>query len=176
MSILIIETILLIILRQKHIFEMKFFLFVWIQYFKSWGSLEDKKTILPSSISLTIILPWNIISKALIKLINYFDNFLVVMDFEHGSWESFNINVGFFNFDIAIEISKVFGFHFHAFEDSNKTKDGELFVGFICVVINGELLDHFGFDSVDSFLIEFDFRVVILKLFFELSNDKDRVF
>lgn len=156
------ETILLIILRQKHILEIKFFLFVWIQYFKSWDSLEDKNTILPSSISLTTILPWNIMSNALIKFINYFNDLLIIVYFEHGSWKSFNVNIRFFYFDIAIEISKVFWFHVHTFKYGDETKDSELFVSFVSIVINSELLDHFGFDSVDPFFMNLDFGIVIL--------------
>lgn len=64
LSILMIETMLLMILRQKHIFDTKCFRLVCIQYFSNGAYFDDKKTILPSSISLTTILPWNISSNA----------------------------------------------------------------------------------------------------------------
>ena len=176
LSILMMETILLMILRQKQTFEMKFFLLVWIQYFKSWDSFEDKKTILPSSISLTIIFPWNIISNALIKLISYLNDFLIVVYFKHGSWKSFDVNIWFFYFDIAIKISKIFGFHVHTFENGDKSKDSKLFVGFVSVVVDGEFLNHFGFNPIDSFFIRFEFWVVIFKLSLKLANDIHGVF
>lgn len=60
LSILIIDTMLLIIRRQKHIFDTKCFLFVCIQYFSSCGYFDDKNTIRPSYIYFTTIFPWNI--------------------------------------------------------------------------------------------------------------------
>lgn len=106
----------------------------------------------------------------------YFDDLLVVVDFEHSSGEGFDVDVGFSEFDITVEITEVFGFHVHALEDGDETKDSELFVGFVGVVVDLKLLLHFTFDSVDSFLMDFDFGVVVLQLSFELANDKDRMF
>jgi len=46
-----------------------------------------------------------------------------------------------------------------------------LFVSFVSVVVDGEFLNHFGFDPIDSFFIRFEFWIVIFKLSLKLAND-----
>ncbi len=80
LSIRIIETILLIILRQKQILEMKCLRLVYTQYFSSCDYLDDKNTIRPSYIYFTTIFPWNISWNAYINQKKYINHLLVIVN------------------------------------------------------------------------------------------------
>lgn len=68
------------------------------------------------------------------------NDFVVVVELEHGAGEGFNVDVGFFEFDVAVEVAEVLGFHVHTAEYGDEPEDSELFIGFVSVVIDSEFL------------------------------------
>lgn len=104
------------------------------------------------------------------------DDLVVVVELEHGSGEGFNINVGFFEFDVAVEICEKFGFHVHATENGNQPEHCELFVCFVGVVIHCKFFLEFAFDGLDSVRKLGDFGVALLDLFLKFTDHEDRVF
>jgi hypothetical protein len=84
---------------------------------------------------------------------------LVIVTFEHCPGKGLNVNVGFFDLDIAVEILEAFWLHAHATENCHKPQNCELFVRLVSSVIQGEFLLHFGLDPLDSWGVYANFGI-----------------
>lgn len=52
-----------------------------------------------------------------INKIHYIDDLVVIADFKHCSGEGFNVDIGLFEFDVTIEVTKILRFYVHALKN-----------------------------------------------------------